>query len=77
MVIDSLGGNLATGLPISTAFKQHGEVYVHFVGLNAAAATIASLGNYHISMDVGALYHVHQCFMAFLVRDVRILRYGF
>ena len=65
VLIDSLGGSLATGLSISAAFKNHGNVNVHFVGLNASAATIASLGAKHISMDSGAMYLVHQCSMAF------------
>ncbi len=64
VLIDSLGGSLATGLSISAAFKQHGDVAVHFVGLNASAATIASLGAAHISIDAGAMYLVHQCSMA-------------
>lgn len=42
VLIDSTGGSLATGLSISAAFKNHGDVAVHFVGLNASAATIAS-----------------------------------
>lgn len=63
--IDSLGGSLATGLSISAAFRNHGNVNVHFVGLNASAATIASLGAAHISIDAGAMYLVHQCSMAF------------
>lgn len=41
VLIDSLGGSLATGLSISAAFKNHGNVNVHFVGLNVSAATIA------------------------------------
>ena len=65
VLIDSLGGSLATGLSISAAFKQHGDVAVHFVGLNASAATIASLGAAHISIDAGAMYLVHKCSMAF------------
>ena len=65
VLIDSLGGSLATGLSISAAFKQHGDVAVHFVGLNASAATIASLGASHISIDAGAMYLVHKCSMAF------------
>lgn len=65
VLIDSLGGSLATGLSISAAFKNHGNVSVHFVGLNASAATIASLGAAHISMDAGAMYLVHKCSMAF------------
>ena len=66
VLIDSLGGSLATGLSISAAFKQHGNVNVHFVSLNASAATIASLGAAHISIDAGAMYLVHKCSMAFL-----------
>lgn len=65
VLIDSLGGSLATGLSISAAFKNHGNVNVHFVGLNASAATIASLGTAHISIDAGGMYLVHQCSMAF------------
>lgn len=65
VLIDSLGGSLATGLSISAAFKNHGNVNVHFVGLNASAATIASLGAAHVSIDAGAMYLVHQCSMAF------------
>ncbi|MDE6009405.1 MAG: Clp protease ClpP [Muribaculaceae bacterium] len=65
VLIDSLGGSLATGLSVSVAFRNHGNVNVHFVGLNASAATIASLGAKHISMDAGAMYLVHQCSTAF------------
>ena len=65
VLIDSLGGSLATGLSISAAFRNHGKVNVHFVGLNASAATIASLGAAHISIDAGAMYLVHKCSMSF------------
>lgn len=65
VLIDSLSGSLATGLSISAAFNNHGNVNVHFVGLNASAATIASLGAAHISIDAGAMYLVHKCSMAF------------
>ncbi|MCM1310845.1 MAG: Clp protease ClpP [Bacteroides sp.] len=65
VLIDSLGGLLATGMSISAAFKQHGDVAVHFVGLNASAATIASLGAKHISMDAGAMYLAHKCSVDF------------
>ena len=64
VLIDSLGGFLATGLSISVAFKNYGKVNVHFVGLNTSAATIASLGAAHISIDTGAMHLVHQCSMA-------------
>jgi hypothetical protein len=44
VLIDSLGGRSNTALSIFSAFKRHGNVNVHFVGMNASAATIASLG---------------------------------
>ena len=50
VLIESFGGSLANGLSISAAFKNHGKVNVHFVGLNASAATIASLCPAHISI---------------------------
>lgn len=66
VIIDSLGGSLAAGLSILSSFKQHGDVSVHFVGLNASAATIASLGAKHISMDAASgMYLVHKCSTAF------------
>ena len=65
VLIDSLCGSLATGLSISAAFRNHGNVNVHFVGLNASAATIASLGAAHISIDTGGMYLVHKCSTAF------------
>ncbi|MCH5215258.1 MAG: Clp protease ClpP [Muribaculaceae bacterium] len=65
VLIDSTGGSLATGLSISSAFKNHGNVTVHFVGLNASAATIASLGASKITMDANAMYLAHQCSMPF------------
>ena len=61
VLIDSLGGSLATALSIASAFKNHGNVTVHFVGMNASAATIASLGAKHISIDSSAMYLVHKC----------------
>ena len=61
VLIDSLGGSLATALSIASAFRAHGDVNVHFVGMNASAATIASLGAKHISMDSSAMYLVHKC----------------
>lgn len=42
VLIDSTGGQLASALSISAAFKNHGDVHVHFVSMNASAATIAS-----------------------------------
>ncbi len=61
VLIDSTGGSLATALSISSAFKLHGDVSVHFVGMNASAATIAALGAKHVSIDTAAWYLVHKC----------------
>ena len=65
VLIDSLGGSVATALSIASAFKNHADVTVHFVGMNASAATIASLGAKHISIDANAMYLVHKCSQAF------------
>ncbi len=51
VLIDSLGGSLATALSIVAAFRNHGNVHFHFVGMNASAATIASIGAKRITMD--------------------------
>lgn len=60
VLIDSLGGSVATALSIAAAFKMHGKVNVHFVGMNASAATVASMGAAHISIDSCAMYLVHK-----------------
>lgn len=65
VLIDSLGGSLATALSIASAFQHHGDVTVHFVGMNASAATIASLGAKHVSMDASAMYLAHKCSTSF------------
>lgn len=61
VLIDSLGGSVATALSISSAFKRHGNVHVHYVGMNASAATIASLGAARVTIDTNAMYLVHKC----------------
>lgn len=61
VIIDSLGGRVYTALSISAAFKVHGDVHVHYVAANASAATIASLGAKHVSIDSGGWYLVHKC----------------
>ena len=65
VLIDSLGGSLATALSIVAAFREHGNVHVHFVGMNASAATIVSLGAKHVSIDASAMYLVHKCSVEF------------
>jgi len=61
VLIDSLGGSVADALSISSAFANHGNVHVHYRGMNASAATISSMGAKHISIDASALYLVHKC----------------
>jgi len=61
VLIDSLGGSVADALSISSAFAAHGNVNVHYRGMNASAATISSMGAKHISIDASALYLVHKC----------------
>lgn len=61
VLIDSLGGSLATALSIAAAFREHGDVTAHFVGMNASAATIASMGAKNITIDECAMYLVHKC----------------
>lgn len=61
VLIDSLGGRVDTALSISSLFKLHGNVHCHYVGMNASAATIASMGAKHVSIDANALFLVHKC----------------
>lgn len=60
VLIDSLGGRVDAALSISSLFKNHGNVHCHYVGMNASAATIASMGAKRITMDANALYLVHK-----------------
>lgn len=61
VLINSLGGDVATALSVSAAFRRHGKVHVHYESMNASAATIASLGAKHVSIDSSAMYLVHKC----------------
>ena len=61
VLIDSLGGYAYEALSISSLFKLHGNVHVHFIGANASAATIASMGAKRITIDADAIYLVHKC----------------
>ena len=61
VLIDSLGGMVKDALSISSAFSAHGNVHVHYRGMNASAATISSMGAKHISIEASALYLVHKC----------------
>ena len=65
VLIDSRGGQLATALSISAAFANHGDVHVHYTGINASAATIASLGAKRVTIAPDAFYLVHQASLPF------------
>jgi ATP-dependent protease ClpP protease subunit len=69
VLINSLGGSVATALSVSAAFKRHGNVHVHYEGMNASAATIASLGAKSVTIDRNAMYLVHKCSQFMLVWD--------
>lgn len=60
ILISSLGGLVADGLAISSAIARHGNVSVCYTGLNASAATIASMGAKNISIESNAMYLVHR-----------------
>lgn len=61
VLIDSTGGDLATGFSIAAGFKDHGAVTCHLVGFNASAATVAAMGASVITMDRNAMFLVHRC----------------
>lgn len=61
VLINSLGGYTHEGLAISSLFKIHGNVHVHFIGESASAATIAAMGARKITIDADAAFLVHRC----------------
>lgn len=61
VLINSLGGYTHEGLAISSLFKIHGNVHVHFIGQSASAATIAAMGAKKITIDADAMFLVHRC----------------
>lgn len=60
VLVNSLGGDAYEGLTISSLFKLHGNVHVHFIGANASAATIAAMGAKRITIDADACFLVHK-----------------
>lgn len=70
VLIDSLGGYVNDALSISSLFKLHANVHVHFVGMNASAATIAAMGAKHITIDRHALFLVHKCLVTVFEWDL-------
>lgn len=66
ILIDSFGGSLAEGLSICGALRDHGDVTVHYRGMNASAATIVSLGAKAVEIAPESFYLVHKASMSFL-----------
>lgn len=60
VLVNSLGGDAYEGLAISSLFKLHGNVHVHFIGANASAATIAAMGAKRVTIDADACFLVHK-----------------
>lgn len=58
--INSLGGSLDHGLDIAERFKDHGDVHAHLFGMNASAATVATLKCKKVSMSANGLYLIHK-----------------
>lgn len=65
ILIDSFGGSLPEGLSICGAFRDHGDVTVHFRGMNASAATLASMGAKRILIAPESMYLIHKVSMGF------------
>lgn len=65
IMIDSFGGSLPEGLSICGAIRDHADVTVHFRGMNASAATIASMGAKKITIAPESMYLVHKVSLEF------------
>ncbi len=59
VAICSPGGSVAEGLEIYQAFKDHGKVHVHIVGLTASIATVIAMGAKTVDMAKGSLILIH------------------
>ena len=59
VAICSPGGSVAEGLEIYQAFKDHGKVHVHIVGMTASIATIIAMGAKTVDMVRGSLILIH------------------
>lgn len=61
VAICSPGGDVAEGLEIYQAFKDHGKVHAHIVGMTASIATIIAMGAKTVDMVKGSLILIHNC----------------
>ena len=59
VAICSPGGSVAEGLEIYQAFKDHGKVHAHIVGMTASIATVIAMGAKTVDMVKGSLILIH------------------
>lgn len=59
VAICSPGGSVQEGLEIYQAFKDHGRVNAHIVGMTASIATIVAMGAKTVDMVKGSLMLIH------------------
>ena len=59
VAICSPGGSVAEGLEIYQAFKDHGKVHVHIMGMTASIATVIAMGAKTVDMVKGSLILIH------------------
>lgn len=58
--VNSLGGAVDHALDIAQQFRDHGDVTVYMVGLNASAATILAMGAKKVVMSEFGLFLIHK-----------------
>lgn len=66
VAICSPGGDVVEGLEIYQAFKDHGKVHAHIIGMTASIATIIAMGAKTIDMVKGSLILIHNCSTAIM-----------
>ncbi len=63
IAICSPGGYVDAGLEIYQAFKDHGKVHAHIIGMTASAATIIAMGAKTIDIVSSSLMLIHNASM--------------
>lgn len=59
IAICSPGGSVSEGLEIYQAFKDHGKIHAHIIGMTASIATIIAMGAQSVDMVKGSLILIH------------------
>ncbi len=62
VLIDSIDGSFATGLSISAAFRNHGNIHVDFVGLYASDVTISSYANIPCLESICSMFNYYSVY---------------